>query len=643
MIFSPFSGQNRSPNTNIRNKRATPAYLLGNTSARTIHSKVNRRAGTVTIRMIMSTNSELAELFRTAAAVMEIKGEPVFKSIAFTKVARLLEEMPDDIRQAVEDGSISRMEGIGKSSRKIIEDYIRTGVSPDVEELKTSIPAGLIPMLQVPSLGPKTIALFWKQRGITSLDELKVALESGKLEGLKGIGAKKLQSIREGIELLSASGGRKGLVEALDIAGQILKQVRSIPGVKRAQIAGSLRRWKETIGDVDILASLKQSDHSGSDVTEAFTRFPQVTRVLGRGQTKASVLTASGLQVDLRIVPDDHFGAALQYFTGSKEHNVKLRSIAQTQGMTLNEWGLYRIEDYDKSDKQTGKPPEAKPVASKSEPEIYSALGLSYIEPELREDRGEIELAQNNRLPKLIELSDIVADLHTHTTASDGQNSIEQMVEAALRLGYKTLGITDHSKSQVIANGLSVERLLAHVKQIRAIAERTRGIRVLAGCEVDILSDGSLDYEDAVLSELDFVIASPHVSLKQDGEKATNRLLRAIEHRYVNIIGHPTGRLINARSGLHPDWSRVFESAKQAGVALEINAGWPRLDLNDINARSARSAGVMLSINTDAHSVDQLDQMILGVSVARRAGLEKSDVLNTLEPRDLMSFFAKKR
>lgn len=604
---------------------------------------MHRHADPVNIHEIMSTNSELAELFRTAAAVMEIKGEPVFKSIAFTKVARLLEEMSDDIRQAVENGSISNISGIGKSSRKIIEDYVRTGVSADVEELKSSIPAGLIPMLQIPSLGPKTIALFWKQRGITSLDELKSALESGKLEGIKGIGTKKLQSIREGIELLSSAGGRKGLVEALDLAGTMLEQVRSIPGVKRAQIAGSLRRWKETIGDVDILASLEKPSDSGSEVTEAFTRFSQVTRILGQGQTKASVLTASGLQVDLRIVPDDHFGAALQYFTGSKEHNVKLRSIAQTQGMTLNEWGLYRVEDYDKSDKQTGKPPDVKPVASKSEPEIYAALGMSYIDPELREDRGEIELAQKNQLPRLIEVSDILADLHTHTTASDGQNTIEQMIEAARQRGYQTIGITDHSKSQVIANGLSVERLLAHVKQIRAIADRTRGIRVLAGCEVDILSDGSLDYEDSVLSELDFVIASPHVSLKQDSKKATERLLRAIEHRYVNIIGHPTGRLINARSGLSPDWTRIFESARCAGVALEINAGWPRLDLNDINARSARSAGVMLSINTDAHSVDQLDQMPLGVSVARRAGLEKSDVLNTLDPKNLMAFLVRKR
>lgn len=576
---------------------------------------------------------------------MEIKAEPVFKSIAFTKVARLLEDMTVDVRKAVEDGSIANMTGIGKSSRKIIEDYVRTGSSPDVEELKSSIPAGLIPMLQIPGLGPKTISLFWKQRQITSIDELKAAIETGKLEGLKGIGAKKIQTIKEGIELLAASGGRKGLVEALAVAQDMLAQVQAIPGIKRAAIAGSLRRWKETIGDLDILASTDGGVVASATTspTEAFTKFPQVTKVLGQGETKSSVLTASGLQVDLRIVPDDHFGAALQYFTGSKEHNVKLRGIAQDQGMTLNEWGLYKLDEYDKSKKETGKPPSVQPVASSREEEIYSALGMSYIEPELREDRGEIELAQKDELPELIAISDVKADLHTHTVASDGQNSIEEMIEAARALGYTTIGITDHSKSQVIANGLSVERLLAHVKAIRNIAEKARGMTVLAGCEVDILVDGRLDYEDEVLAELDFVIASPHVSLKQDPQKATDRILRAVEHRYVNIIGHPTGRLINARSGLPVEFERVFDLAAKIGVAMEINAGWPRLDLNDLNARAARLAGVKLSINTDAHAIEQFAQMPLGVSVARRAGVRAAEVINTLNGEELIQFFKRKK
>jgi DNA polymerase (family 10) len=573
---------------------------------------------------------------------MEIRGEPIFKSIAFSKVSRLLDDMSVDVGKAVEDGSIATMTGIGKSSRKIIEDFVRTGTSPDIEQIKASIPAGLIPMLAIPSLGPKTIALFWHERNITSIDQLKVAIETGQLDGIKGVGAKKIKSIKEGIELLAAIGGRKGLVDVLPLAMTMLQQVRQLPGIVRAEVAGSLRRWKETIGDVDIVASTT-SDDTGMTITEAFTRFPQVTKVLGQGQTKASVLTEAGVQVDLRIIPDKHFGAAIQYFTGSKEHNVKLRGLAQAQQMTLNEWGLYRLEEYDKSEKQPGKPPTTEPVASANEADIYRSLGLQYVEPELREDRGEIELAQKSQLPTLVGVQDICCDLHTHTTASDGENSIEQMIMAAQERGYHTIAITDHSKSQVIANGLSVDRLLAHVKAIRKIADRYRGIRVLAGCEVDILVDGSLDFEASVLAELDIVVASPHVSLKQDTVKATDRILRAVEARYVNIIGHPTGRLINARAGLPVAFETIFARAAQMGVAMEINAGWPRLDLNDVNARAAREAGVKLSINTDAHSVGGLDGMILGVSVARRAGAGKADVINTFATSELMAFIDRKR
>lgn len=590
----------------------------------------------------MSTNQALANLFKTAASVMEIRGEPVFKSIAFSKVSRLLEDMSVDVAKAVEDGSIATLTGIGKSSRKIIEDFVRTGSSPDVEEIKASIPAGLIPMLAIPSLGPKTIALFWRLRNITSIDQLKIAIETGQLEGIKGIGEKKIQSIKDGIELLASIGGRKGLVDVLPLAMSMLQQVRQLPGIERAEIAGSLRRWKETIGDVDIVASTA-SDDAGMTITQAFTQFPQVTKVLGQGQTKASVLTQAGVQVDLRIVSDKHFGAAIQYFTGSKEHNVKLRGLSQNQQMTLNEWGLYKLDDYDKSEKQTGKPPATEPVASANEADIYQSLGLQYIEPELREDRGEIELAKKSQLPTLVGVQDICCDLHTHTTASDGENTIEQMIVAALQKGYHTIAITDHSKSQVIANGLSVQRLLAHVQAIRKVAQQYKDIRVLAGCEVDILVDGTLDFDASVLAELDIVVASPHVSLKQDSAKATDRILRAVETRYVNIIGHPTGRLINARAGLPVVFETIFARAAQIGVAMEINAGWPRLDLNEVNARAATEAGVKLSINTDAHSVGGLDGMVLGVSVARRSGASKADVINTFAANELMAFIEKKR
>lgn len=593
----------------------------------------------------MSLNYELADLFKTAAAIMEIKGEPVFKAIAFSKVARLLENLPFDIRKAVEDGSIATIEGIGKTSRKIIEDVVRVGASSDIDELKASIPPGLIPMMAIPSLGPKTISLFWKQRGITTIDELAKAIDEGKLAGLKGVGEKKIQSIKDGIALRAQAGTRKGLIEVMPVALEMLQQVRALKGVERAELAGSLRRWKETIGDVDILASLQRgvAASAAMSITEQFSKFPQVTKILGQGETKSSILTASGLQVDLRIVPDDHFGAALQYFTGSKEHNVRLRGLAQDKGMTLNEWGLYRVEAYEKAKKETGKPPALQAVASQTEEQIYEALGLSYIEPELREDRGEIEHAAKAPIPKLLVVDDIRADLHTHTTASDGQNSIEEMAEAAKALGYTHLAITDHSKSQVIANGLSVERLLKHLAAIRKVGSKLRGIQLLAGCEVDILVDGSLDYEDAILAELDIVVASPHVSLKQDATKATDRILRAVEHRYVNIIGHPTGRLINARAGLPVEFEKVFAAAARVGVAMEINAGWPRLDLNDVNARAALQAGVVLSINTDAHSTPEFAQMALGVSVARRAGAEARQVLNTWDYQRTIDFIARKR
>ncbi len=590
----------------------------------------------------MSINSELSDLFKTFAAIMEIRGESVFKSIAFSKVSRILKDMTIDIRKATEAGTLDQIEGIGASSRKIIEDFVKTGKSKDFVEVAATVPAGLIPMLEVPGLGPKTISLLWKQREITSLDELKAALSAGKLEGLPGMGAKKIQSIADGIALLEKAGGRVGLPPAMEAGQLLLDHVRAIPGVKRAELAGSLRRRKETIGDIDIICATKPSIE-GADVTKAFTEFVGVEKILGQGDTKASILTADGMQVDLRVVPDVNFGAALLYFTGSKEHNVRLRGLSQDNALTLNEWGLYKIAEYEKSGKKTGEAPAAKPVASKAEDDIYQALGLRYIEPELREDRGEIDASRDDKLPKLITLADIKADLHTHTTASDGQNSIEEMAEAAKAKGYAFLAITDHSKSQVIASGLSAERLLKHVDAIHKAGAKIKGIKLLAGCEVDILADGHLDFEDEVLKELDLVVASPHVALKQEAGKATDRILRAIDNKYVHIIGHPTGRLIGNRDGLPLDFERVFRAAVANGTALEINSGYPRLDLNDVNARAAVAAGCVLSINTDAHSTEGLDWMHLGVAVARRGWVKAADVINCYPPEKLTRFLQQKR
>lgn len=591
----------------------------------------------------MSLNSELSDLFRTFAQVMEIRGESVFKSIAFSKVSRLLKDMTFDIKKAYDDGELDEIEGIGASSRKIIEDYIKNGKSKDFEEVAATVPAGLIPLLDVPSLGPKTIAILWNQRGVTSVDDLKKAIADNKLEGLPGLGEKKIAAIRDGLALMEKSAGRVALPLALAIGQNVLDFVRDINGVVRAELTGSLRRRKETIGDLDIVCSVKSAS-VGEKITATFVKLPGVQRVLGQGATKASVLTDQGIQIDLRVVPDQNFGAAVLYFTGSKEHNIRLRGIAQDQGMTLNEWGLYNLSEYEKAAKKTAEAPTAKPVASKTEEDVYQALGLRYVEPEMREDRGEIDAASKMAgLPALISLADIKGDLHTHTTASDGAASIEEMAEAAKAKGYQFLAITDHSKSQTIANGLTAERLLKHVDAIHKAGAKIKGIHLLAGCEVDILADGRLDFDDDVLKELDVVVASPHIALKQDSAKATDRILRAIDNKYVHIIGHPTGRLIGSREGLPLDFERIFKAASQNGTALEINSGYPRLDLSDLHARSAIQAGCKISINTDAHSTDGLDWMHLGIAVARRAWVPASEVINCMSWDKLQLFLSAKR
>lgn len=613
----------------------------------------------------MSLNQDLSELFHNFARVMEVKGESVFKVIAFQKVSRILNDMTVDVRAAYDRQELDTIEGIGESSRRIIAEFIRTGRSSEYDEAAASVPPGLLPMLDIPGLGPKTVALFWKEKGITSLEQLVKALGDGSLKGLKGMGEKKLAAIKDGIAIRAQAGGRIGIVEAQPIADVLVERLRQLPEVARAEYAGSLRRRKETIGDVDLVCCGK-ADDVGEAVTAAFVKFPEVTKILGQGTTKASVLTAGGLQVDLRIVPADNFGATLLYFTGSKEHGVRLRGLAQDHGMTLNEWGLYKLADYEKAEKKTAHAPVLKPLASKAEQDVYHKLGLAYVEPELREDRGEVDAAAKSfsfesspakdgphakggthvkgGLPDLITLADIRGDLHTHTTASDGVGTIEQMAEAAIALGYQFLAITDHSKSQTIANGLTADRLLKHVKAIHKAAEKyAKQITLLAGCEVDILADGHLDFEDDVLAELDFIVASPHVALKQEEDKATDRIVRAIENPYVNVIGHPTGRLIDRRPGLPLKWERVFKAAADTGTALEINAGYPRLDLNDVHAKAAAAAGVKLSINTDAHSIEGLGYLNFGIDVARRAWLAPKQVINCLTAKQLLQFVAAKR
>ena len=589
----------------------------------------------------MSLNHELSDLFTSMAAIMDVKGESAFKSIAFTRVARVLHDLTTDVRKLVEDGTLADVSGVGESSRRVIEQYAKTGRSDDYDELKASVPEGLLPMLRIPGMGPKTVSLLWHERGITSTGQLLEAINTGKLDGLKGVGAKKIQSIKDGIALLERSAGRIGIAEALPVAAAFLQRVKAMPQVVAADVAGSLRRRQETIGDVDVVCCC---DRDGQAVLDAFTAFPEVDKVLVHGGTKVSVVTAEGLQVDCRLVPVENYGAALLYFTGSKDHGKKIRGLALDGGMTLNEWGLYDLSDHEAAEKKTGHAPRLKPLASKTEADVYKKLKMQFVPPELREDRGEVEAALKGQLPELIDVGDIRGDLHTHTTASDGTASIDEMAEAAIERGYAFLGITDHSKTQTVAHGLTAERLLKHAKAIRKAAEKYKGqIRLLAGCEVDILADGTMDFEDAILAELDYVVGSPHVALKQDEQKATDRIKRAIENRYVTIIGHPTGRLINQRDGLPLRFDQLLPLAAATGTAMEINAGYPRLDLNETNARAALDAGVKLSINTDAHSTTGLAGITYGIGVARRAWVTKKDVINCLTVAKLEAFLAAKR
>lgn len=565
-----------------------------------------------------NTNDQIAGLFSTMADVAEILGQDRFRITAFQRASRVLSDLPEDISEiGPEVPALTKITGIGKGTAERIAEFLTTGKIKDHDELVSNVPPGLLALLDIQGLGPKTVALLWKQADIDSLDALRGKLQSDELAELPGLGKKKLENIRKSIAFAEASGGRVRIGQAMPLALWLLEQLSKVEYVRETAYAGSLRRGKETIGDIDLLVAVDQKHpEAAKAVSDRLVALEPVAQVLTQGDTKTSVRTKDHLQVDLRVVGVDSFGAALMYFTGSKQHNVVLRQRAIDRGLRLNEYGLYDGE---------------KAIAGKTEQELYTALGLTWIPPELREDRGEVRLAEKGKLPDLIELRDIKAELHAHTTASDGKWSIRDLALTAAESGFHTIAITDHSQSQPIANGLSPERLEKHIKDVRKTAlELKDTITVLAGSEVDILADGKLDYPDSLLRELDVVIASPHNALTQDSAKATQRLLRAIENRYVTIIGHPTGRLIGRREGLSPDMKQVIGAATARGVALEINANHWRLDLRDTHARAAIDAGVMLSINTDAHGPGDLGQLYYGVLTARRAGATKKHVVNCM-------------
>jgi DNA polymerase (family 10) len=574
----------------------------------------------------MMNNRELAETFTLIADLLEIKGEIVYKTLAYRKAADSLLSLGRDAKEYWKEGKLQDIPGVGKAIAEKIDELLSTGKLEFLGKLEAEIPPGLSSWLPVPGLGPKKIAMIWKELGITKLSELEKAAREGKLRTLPGMGEKSEIQIISGIESLSRRSGRIPLGKAWPLARQIIAQLKQVEGVTAAEPAGSLRRMRATVGDLDILVGAKDSE----PVMEAFTSLPGVLRVLGRGETKASIEFNDGLRAQLWVHPPEEFGTALVYATGSKDHNVRLREMALDKELSLSDHSFLKMDG-------SGE------IFCATEEEVYAALGLPWIPPELRENRGEIQAAKAGKLPDLIELEDIRADLQTHTTWSDGKLSVLEMAKVAAERGIKVIAFTDHSISLGVTGGLSMER---HAEQQGAIeaAQKELGdsILILHASEVEIKADGSLDYPDEFLATLDLVVASLHTSLRQPREKVTERLLNAIRNPHVDIIGHPTGRLIPEREGADLDMDAVLAAAAESGVALEINAHPARLDLEDVYARRAKEMGIPISINTDAHSEADLDMLFYGVATARRAWLTAEDVINTWGTEKLLKWLQKR-
>jgi DNA polymerase (family 10) len=579
-------------------------------------------------------NAVISSLFDQMADIMEILGEDRFRINSYRKVARVIGELPTDVKDLLDSGQLAKVPGIGKSSLAKIEEFINTGTITANQELLKKIPTDLLELLKIPGVGPKGVKAIYEQLKVTNIAQLKKVIKDGSLAELPGFGEKKAAAIERGIEFLEKSTGRIRLDQAMEASLMVRRFLQDVAGIKKIQTAGSLRRRTETIGDVDILVTTKKgkgSSEAGGQIIQAFTSADFVQEVIASGPTKGSAIIRTPsvtVHVDVRVVPQESFGAVAQYFTGSKQHNVRLREIAVKKKLKLNEYGLF------KGDKM---------VAGSTEEEIYKKLGLDYVEPLLREDRGEVKAAKDHSLPELIEHEDILGDFHAHTKASDGNCDILELAEAAIDLGYEYICITDHSKSSAIANGLSAKQLAKEIKEIRKVNEKVKGITILAGSEVDILADGSMDFEDKLLAELDFVIASVHSGLASPRQKVTMRTLKAMDNPYVTCIGHPTGRLIGQREAMDLDIAAVINHAAQTHTALEVNANPWRLDLKDIHCRMAIEAGVKLAIGTDAHSTDGLTMMGYGVATAGRGWVKKSDVLNTLSLAKLKSWIKTKR
>lgn len=550
----------------------------------------------------MLQNSEFAKLFYEIAELLELKNENIFKIRAYQKAARNVEELSKNLTNIYKEGGIKALEeipSIGKNIAEHIEEIIKTGKLKKYEAIKKEFPKGFLELTNVPGMGPKTAIKLYKDLKIDSIKKLEAAAKSGKI--------KNSANILRGIDLKKKSKGRFLIDEASSFAEAIVEELSKLKEAKKILPCGSLRRGQETIGDIDILVTSSKPEK----IMDAFIKLPYIKNILAKGKTKSSVILKNGMQADLRVVQEKSFGAAAHYFTGSKAHNIHIRQLAQKKGWKVSEYGIFKGE---------------KQIGGETEEDMFEKFGFQYIPPELREMRGEFEAAAAGKIPKLVELKDIKGDLHMHTVATDGANTIEEMAQAAKKLGYEYILITDHTKSTRVAGGLSEKEMLRHLKEIKNI----KGIRVLAGAEVDILPDGSLDYSDEILKQLDLLVASIHSNFKMPKDKMTARVIKAFQNKYVNIFSHPTGRLINEREAYQIDMEEILKAAKKHNVAIEVNAHPKRLDLTDVWCKRAKELGVKVVISTDAHSTDQLRLMKYGVITARRGWLEKKDVLNTL-------------
>jgi len=572
-------------------------------------------------------NIKIARIFREIADLLSIKGENPFRIRAYEKAADILEHLSGNIEELYREGKLKQIPGIGKGILEKIETIIKTGTLPLYEQLKSNFPPGLIEIISIPDVGPKTAKLLYEKMGIKNVEELEDAAKKGMLRGLAGMGERKEKNILRGIKLYRMRSSRMLLGRALPLVNAVISELTTKASslIEKISPAGSLRRGKETIGDIDILATSSNPD----SLMDAFSNLSFVEEVLVKGETKTSILTDQGFQMDLRVVSSESFGAALQYFTGSKSHNIKLRERAIRRGLKINEYGVFNQE--------------GEKIAGEKEEEVYSILNLHFIPPELREDRGEIEAAEKGSLPDLLTEKDIKGDLHIHTTYSDGKNDIEEMVEGAIAKGYQYIAITDHSSSLKVARGLSIESILSQIKKIKELNSKLNGFKILTGAEVNINKDGSLDFPEEVLSKLDVVIAAIHTGFKQDEKTITNRVIKALRHPMVNILAHPSGRLIGEREPYAIDLDEVLNVAAEEGVWVEINSQPERLDLTDYWAMEAKKKGVKIVINTDSHNKDSLDFIKLGVVTARRGWLEKEDVVNTLSLHQLLKLLQDKK